>query len=544
MTFYPAGKLVVMVEKAKNLQFPDTYKPPTGDLSRIDPFATLLTDGRASKIEKRTPADKDGGSDPVWNALITFSVVDQISIEMQVYHQSVPPLADILLGTCTISLLTVFRNGHYASWNTLKQKKANGGYREVGDVFLDLKFEGPVGLAFPQARTDVDSFDDTIRRVYPQGIITEEEENKWIGAGQDKPIPPEISTIPSPKSRSTKQASGGEVEQEEDEDELSKKLKTTTVEQVSLFGLDSSAKEGAPEFTEEEIVAAFQFLDLDHNNFLGAAEIRHILVCMGEMITDEEIDTMISMVDLDGDGQVSLAEFRALVLHPDPSNMGHAQPLPQVIVGQQEEELRKEKQALAGKTTGLDLKAFQRQKELTAREAKKKMLSAFAVDNEVTFDFIRHAYENYLSLPIDKRAQDRIRFPEFCQALEVEPLHEYKILHGLFDHDELGNIDFREFLLSLMNFIEVDRERRIRFSFQMFDPRKTGYITQKEVEEILRGNHMISLASVQRKAQTVMKQATVNSVGSITINEFVVISKKFPNILLPSVHIQGAKAVT
>jgi Ca2+-binding EF-hand superfamily protein len=42
----------------------------------------------------------------------------------------------------------------------------------------------------------------------------------------------------------------------------------------------------------------------DHNNFVGAAEIRHILVCMGEMITDEEIDMMISMVDLDGDGQV------------------------------------------------------------------------------------------------------------------------------------------------------------------------------------------------------------------------------------------------
>ena len=45
---------------------------------------------------------------------------------------------------------------------------------------------------------------------------------------------------------------------------------------------------------------------LDHNNFVGAAEIRHILVCMGEMITDEEIDMMISMVDMDGDGQVRL----------------------------------------------------------------------------------------------------------------------------------------------------------------------------------------------------------------------------------------------
>ena len=37
---------------------------------------------------------------------------------------------------------------------------------------------------------------------------------------------------------------------------------------------------------------------------MGAAEIRHILICMGELITDEEIDMMIQMVDFDGDGQV------------------------------------------------------------------------------------------------------------------------------------------------------------------------------------------------------------------------------------------------
>ena len=41
------------------------------------------------------------------------------------------------------------------------------------------------------------------------------------------------------------------------------------------------------EFQDHEILAAFNFIDLDHNSFIGAREIRHILVCMGEMITDE-----------------------------------------------------------------------------------------------------------------------------------------------------------------------------------------------------------------------------------------------------------------
>jgi hypothetical protein len=31
--------------------------------------------------------------------------------------------------------------------------------------------------------------------------------------------------------------------------------------------------------------------DLDHNNFVGAAEIRHVLVNIGENVTDEEVRT-------------------------------------------------------------------------------------------------------------------------------------------------------------------------------------------------------------------------------------------------------------
>ena len=52
---------------------------------------------------------------------------------------------------------------------------------------------------------------------------------------------------------------------------------------------------------------------------MGAGEIRHILVCMGELITDEEVDMMITMVDSDGDGQISYEEFYDIVTDPDPA---------------------------------------------------------------------------------------------------------------------------------------------------------------------------------------------------------------------------------
>ena len=124
------------------------------------------------------------------------------------------------------------------------------------------------------------------------------------------------------------------------------------------------------EFTEEEIAAAFRFIDLDKNNYIGAAEIRRILICMGEMIFDEEIDMMICMVDPDGNGQVSSREFRALVLHPTP---GQAD-LHKEINEDKENELIKEKQLFTGKAApqGLDLQTFQRQKNILQREQKKR----------------------------------------------------------------------------------------------------------------------------------------------------------------------------
>lgn len=226
-----------------------------------------------------------------------------------------------------------------------------------------------------------------------------------------------------------------------------------------------------------------------------------------------------------------MKEFRALVLHPNPGVVDMHKEINKV----KDQEVMKEKQALAGKMQGLDLTTFQRQKEITVREQKKKMIVSFVVDNEVDFAYIKRSHLKFLELSVEKRIGGRIRFPEFCTVMDVEPIQEYKLLHAFYDTEEMGDMDIREFLLSMMNFVDVDKEARIRYSFEMYDELKTGYIAQAEVEEILKGNHMLSVASVRRKADTIMKQANSNKKGSITMNEFVVVSKKFPNILLPAV---------
>lgn len=69
-----------------------------------------------------------------------------------------------------------------------------------------------------------------------------------------------------------------------------------------------SAVDGSPNdegiWNEEDIRRSFQLIDLDNNGYIGAAEIRHVLIMMGEHVSEEEVDMMISMLDTKGDGQV------------------------------------------------------------------------------------------------------------------------------------------------------------------------------------------------------------------------------------------------
>lgn len=502
MRFMPAGKLRMTIDRAKDLAFPETHQGGSVDATRLDPYVNLTLEGKAVKMVKRTPADKDGGADPVWESDVTFDVVDQYLVDLEVLNQAALG-KDTVLGFAQISLLSVFRSGFTEYWLSLKQKKANGGIKQVGDVFIRMAFAGPVGIAYPQLRPDLDSFDDTLRKPMAPDVPSSDDDSEEDG----KVV---ISTNPADDAMDPEAA------------------------KQQLMDLERRRQDGEvlpPEFTDEEIQAAFKFIDLDRNNFVGAAEIRHILVCMGEMITDDEIDMMISMVDMDGDGQVSYKEFRTLVLHPNP---GIAD-MHKEINREKDAELMKEKQALAGKTHGLDLTAFQRQKEIALREQKKKKIVQFVIDNEADFDYIKNAHLRFLDLLPENRVGGRVRFPEFCKVMDIEPIQEYKNLHKFYDTEEMGDMDVREFLLSMMNFVDVDKEVRVKLSFEMFDESKSGYIAQKEVEEILRGNHMLSLVSVRRKAETIMRQAHTNKAGAITLNEFIVVSKKFPNILLPAV---------
>lgn len=50
---------------------------------------------------------------------------------------------------------------------------------------------------------------------------------------------------------------------------------------------------------------------------------------------------------------------------------------------------------------------------------------------------------------------------------------------------------------------------------------------------VLKANHLSSAKAVANKAQTIMKQADADGSGTLTSDEFLVVAKKFPNLVSP-----------
>ncbi|GMH78375.1 hypothetical protein TrST_g3556 [Triparma strigata] len=477
--FLVAGTLRMHIKSGRNLR-------ETESIGRLDPYIVFKSEGYAVKINKRTTVDKDGGSNPDWDQVISMDLVDHYQLQVECYDHDVLASTDELVGKANISLLPVFKKGYVDTWITLKHKNQYNVLKDAGEVHVVFDCTGDHGVAFPQHQPNVDAYDDTHRIDFEKIKAAEEKRLEEAKAGV-------IST-----------------------GDTAAVTTDVVLAQDILNHADKPKVSYNCGFNDEEIRAAFEFIDLDNNDYVGAAEIRHVLICMGELVTDEEVDMMITMVDSDGDGQVGYGEFYMMVTDEDPARPDFGK---------------------SDDTTGNrpdETKSFERQREMAARDLKRRMLTQFVSENQIGPTEVGYAWEKYTHQPPERVGEGVIDFELFCELLQVEPTGEYHKLFGLFDGDGSGDVDIKEFILGLCNFVDMDNDKKCRFIFELFDDDHSGFLAMSELEEILMANHMQSRKACQRKAQTIMRAADIDGSGAISLAEFIVCSAKFPNILFPN----------
>jgi len=69
--FFVAGKLRIWPKAGKRLFNAD----PAGQ--QQDPYVLVKIDSKQAHLEARTATDKDGGTEPIWQDLLTFDIVNQ-----------------------------------------------------------------------------------------------------------------------------------------------------------------------------------------------------------------------------------------------------------------------------------------------------------------------------------------------------------------------------------------------------------------------------------------------------------------------------------
>eukprot|EP01038_Epipyxis_sp_PR26KG_P005989 gene5989-8246_t len=409
---------------------------------------------RIGTQEFSTKPNPGGGKNPVWNEEFAFDISNEKEVEIEVLDKEAVG-NDKFMGRCKISIIEWIANGTFNGDLDLVDKAG----KPVGNISISVKFDRP---NVADAKSAVVPYSDPVSAANPVILSN-------TATGSD----------PS--------------------------------------AANAGVRDPAGKFSDDEILEAFKAFDLDKNNFVGAAEIRHVLINIGEQVTDEEVDEMIRMVDSDGDGQVSWDEFYSMVTggKKPPAGFGT------------------EARGGAAATKSSAPPPPTGQNVVQARNAKKTTLEQFAKENNIKPESIKKAYKRFQATDKDKSGV--VDYTEFCEMLQVDPSPLCESSFKLYDYDKTGQIDAREFLIALSNYSGAGKEDKLKFAFMAFDEDGNGVITKAELLKILKSNHMASHdAEVARKADTIMAQADKDGDGVITFDEFVIVSKKFPNILFPA----------
>lgn len=113
-------------------------------------------------------------------------------------------------------------------------------------------------------------------------------------------------------------------------------------------------------------------------------------------------------------------------------------------------------------------------------------------------------------------------------------------LFNMFDTNNDGTIDFKEFITALSVTSQGTMEEKLHWSFQLFDHNHDGYITRDEVLEVTDSlykmvGHMIQLPedenSPQERINKLFEVLDTDRDGKINLEEFVEGAKNDPTIV-------------
>ncbi|XP_031567229.1 lysophosphatidylcholine acyltransferase 2-like [Actinia tenebrosa] len=127
---------------------------------------------------------------------------------------------------------------------------------------------------------------------------------------------------------------------------------------------------------------------------------------------------------------------------------------------------------------------------------------------------------------IDTNADGRVDLQEFAAYLNLPITPQIEELFSLYDRDESGDIDFREYLIGMALVAKpASSDDSIKLAFEVFDVNKDGRVGELELKHILQSAYP---SIRERDINCIFRRIDVNNRGYVTYEEFYAFAKSNP----------------
>jgi len=136
-------------------------------------------------------------------------------------------------------------------------------------------------------------------------------------------------------------------------------------------------------------------------------------------------------------------------------------------------------------------------------------------------DEIKRLGKRFKKLDVDNSGS--LSVEEFMSLPELQQNPLVKRVIDIFDEDQNGEVDFKEFLLGISQFsVKGDKMAKLRFAFRIYDVDNDGFISNGELFQVLKvmvGNNLRDTQLQQIVDKTIL-YADKDMDGKISFDEF------------------------
>jgi serine/threonine-protein phosphatase 2B regulatory subunit len=172
-----------------------------------------------------------------------------------------------------------------------------------------------------------------------------------------------------------------------------------------------------------------------------------------------------------------------------------------------------------------------------------KRLPALAADEDqfylMGFNSIELTYLYDVFCQIDKDGSGELSIREMLDFLDIPRTKFANRVFSIFDEDQSGEIDFKEFVMSMWNYCTLGKSALVLFAFDLYDGDNSGFIDPEEVSTMLKDvyGRRFQTSKMAKKIYMKLTDAAADiskDGGEVNITKFNDFCKRHPALLYPA----------